>query len=205
MFLVKSGFAKMPLRLMARALFCLAAFSLLSPSGITQTIDALIITYDSLDYYYHTGMLNNDKREGLWKIHFLQRGTQTPILNSSQNFKRGKPVGECLAYYPNGQIKSHNSIRRNGNPKPITFFYSGNGSLQQKRWTSADEKKEKFINYHPNGAKAEKGQLTFIMRKGHDAGLIGVQKTGTWMKWDENGHLLEKKRYSGDEPMTVPN
>lgn len=83
-------------------------------------------------------------------------------------------IGTWKYWYENGQLSSEQYFDNSGNPTGIWKTWFTNGVLESSITRSTGA----AVYYHPNGQKAEEGQIN-----------INMQRVGTWQGWHENGNL----------------
>ncbi len=109
-------------------------------------------------------------------------GKVVKISKVEINYKDGKPNGQMIAWYGNGQKRyetTHKDGKRIG--KWITWYENG----QKRNEATFKDGKEngKSIAWHENGQKRVEG--TYKSGK----------KNGKWIEWDENGQKSSEKIY----------
>jgi antitoxin component YwqK of YwqJK toxin-antitoxin module len=138
---------------------------------------------------YATGSYINDKREGLWKIYFIDHKTKKKFHSIDANYKNGGWEGLVTFYYPDGNKASTLNYTNNKGEGQSTVFYP-NGSIERKLNYTNGDAQGPCKTYYPSG----KLKSTFNYCDNMPCGLAtGYFETGE-KKYEEsyaNGHLQD--------------
>jgi len=94
-------------------------------------------------------------------------------------------------WHRNGVRRSEGEVDARGRPTGPWFFWYANGELREAGSFEAGHRAGRWIQYHPNGALASRGNRRW------DPERDASPRHGPWSFWYSNGRLRARGAYAG--------